>query len=66
MNYNLKIEGMSCMHCVASVKSALEEINGVHQVQVSLEDACALVECDDNVSKSDLVEAIEDIGFDVV
>ncbi len=66
MSITLKIEGMSCMHCVASVKSALEDIKGVKKVDVSLENASAVVECDDSVSEDALKEAVEDIGFTVV
>ena len=37
MKVTLKIEGMMCMHCVAHVKKALSEIDGVSNVEVSLE-----------------------------
>ncbi len=33
----IKVTGMSCQHCVQSVTKALNEIEGVHDVQVSLE-----------------------------
>lgn len=66
MSVTLKIEGMKCMHCVDSVKTALKEVNGVNQVDVSLENGTATVECDDTVGSDTLKEAIENIGFDVV
>ncbi|MBQ9763723.1 MAG: heavy-metal-associated domain-containing protein [Phascolarctobacterium sp.] len=61
----VKIEGMHCMHCVGAVKNALEELEGVSKVDVSLEDAQAVLEVED-VADEVLQEAIEDIGFDVV
>ena len=35
---SLKVDGMSCEHCVKSVNDALCAINGVADVNVSLED----------------------------
>ena len=61
----IKIEGMHCPNCVAAVKRELEAIEGVSKVDISLEDAQAIVEVED-VADETLQEAIEDIGFDVV
>ncbi|HID69685.1 MAG TPA: heavy-metal-associated domain-containing protein, partial [Desulfobacterales bacterium] len=33
----VSIKGMSCQHCVASTKKALEEIDGITNVDVNLE-----------------------------
>lgn len=64
MKKKLLIEGMNCGHCVAAVKEALENIDGVTEVVVSLDENRAIVETevDDEVLKS----AIEEEGFDVV
>ena len=61
----IKIEGMHCMNCVAAVKRELEALEGVTKVDVSLEEAQAIVEVE-NVADATLQETIEDIGFDVV
>ncbi len=61
----IKIEGMHCMNCVAAVKNALAEIEGVTHVDVSLEDAQAVIEAEE-IADEVLQETIEDIGFDVV
>lgn len=61
----IKIEGMHCMNCVAAVKRELEALEGVTKVDVSLEEAQAIVEIE-NVADETLQETIEDIGFDVV
>lgn len=59
----LLIEGMSCEHCVAHVKEALEAIDGVENVVVSLDENSATVETE--VSDEALKSAIEEEGYDV-
>ena len=61
----IKIEGMHCPNCVAAVKNALDELEGITHVDVSLEDAQAIVEVEE-IADEVLQETIEDIGFDVV
>ena len=61
----VKIDGMHCPNCVAAVKRELEALEGVSKVDVSLEEAQAIVEAE-GVSDDALQAAIEDIGFDVV
>lgn len=40
----LKIQGMSCGHCVKAVKELIAEIEGINQVDVDLNSATAKVE----------------------
>lgn len=47
MNTELKIEGLSCSHCVKAVESILGNLEGVEQYTVSLPDK-ASVEFDEN------------------
>ncbi len=62
----IKVEGMSCEHCVKSVTGALEALQGVKSVNVSLENKTATVEYDEAaVTVEALKEAIEDQGYDV-
>jgi copper chaperone len=61
----IKVQGMTCGGCVASVKRALQQIDGVANVEVSLDQAQARVEYDPaRVNQSQLRSAIEDAGFD--
>jgi len=62
----LKIEGMSCMHCVNTVKKALSEIDGVLEVEVSLEKRTAKVKLDKEVPFETLREAVQQWGYKVV
>ncbi|MFN4070732.1 MAG: heavy-metal-associated domain-containing protein [Thermus caldifontis] len=57
----LKVEGMTCNHCVMAVKRALMKVPGVERAEVSLERAEALVE-----GKADpeaLIRAVEEEGY---
>lgn len=63
----IRIEGMSCQHCVASIENAVSALEGVEAVTVSLDNKNAEVSFDENqVEVSKIYEAIEEIGFDVV
>ncbi|OOM76152.1 heavy-metal-associated domain-containing protein [Clostridium sp. BL-8] len=64
MKKKILIEGMSCEHCVAHVKEALEGLDKVTSVEVSLEDKWAIVETEN--SDDELKNAIEEEGYDVV
>ncbi len=59
------IEGMMCNGCVNRVKNSLEQIDGVQEVNVSLEDKKAIVTLNDNVSNDELKSAVEDLDFKV-
>lgn len=62
----IAIEGMTCQGCVNSVTKALNTVDGVNQVEVSLENNQAKVSYDDaKATEVDLKTAIEDAGYDV-
>jgi copper ion binding protein len=65
MKTTLKIDGMSCEHCVKHVTQALEEINGVESAQVSLKDNNAVVEHSDAVSADAMRAAVAEAGYEV-
>lgn len=63
----LNVKGMSCGHCKMAVTNALEELDGVKSVEVSVEKGKADVEYDDSkVSIEQMKEAVEEQGYDVV
>ena len=64
MKKTINIYGMMCSHCTGRVEKALNEINGVHAT-VSLEDACAYVEVDENVTDEMLADAVSHAGYEV-
>ncbi|HDJ2489947.1 TPA: copper chaperone CopZ [Staphylococcus aureus] len=63
----LNVEGMSCGHCKSPVESALNNIDGVTSADVNLENGQVSVQYDDSkVAVSQMKDAIEDQGYDVV
>ncbi len=63
MERKLNIEGMMCEHCVAHVREALEALEGVESVQVSLDSASATLEAPASVSDAELIAAVEAAGY---
>jgi copper chaperone len=63
MTTQLKIEGMSCSHCVSAVKEALEDVPGVAQAEVDLALGSAKVEHVDATDPSTLIKAVEEEGY---
>ena len=57
----LKVEGMTCNHCVMAVKKALSRVPGVERAEVSLERGEALVE--GNADSKALIRAVEAEGY---
>lgn len=65
-NVTLKVQGMSCGHCVKAVESSVGELKGIENVKVNLDQAEAVVSFDEaQVSLEDIKETIEDQGYDV-
>ena len=63
----LKIEGMTCDHCKAAVTNALTELDGVSEVDVNVKEGTAKVSYDSrSVSVSEMNEAVEEQGYDIV
>lgn len=60
----IMIEGMSCNHCVAHVREALEGLNDAKNIEVSLEGKCATLET--SATDAEIKEAIEEEGYDVI
>ena len=62
----LKVEGMSCGHCVNSIESSVKELNGVEKVKVQLAEGTVEVTIDSSaITFKDIVAVIEDQGYDV-
>lgn len=63
MKKTVKIEGMMCMHCAKAVEKALNAVEGVTAVTVSLEEKQAVVE--GTAADEALKAAIVDAGYEV-
>ena len=66
MPTTIKVKGMSCQHCVASVTKALSEIEGITDVQVDLDKGEATFSEQSPVAEQSIKDAITKIGFEVV
>ena len=63
----LKIQGMTCNHCVMRVSKALKAVPGVQDAKVDLQKAEAAVSFDESkVSTEKLSAAVVDAGYKVV
>ena len=61
----ISIEGMMCNHCTGTVQKALEAVEGVKAVTMSLEQKNAAVELASDVSDEVLTKAVVDAGYEV-
>ena len=66
MEKTMKIEGMMCGHCEATVRKALEALDGVDHADVSHEQDQAVVTLKEDVADDVLKRAVEDKDYNVV
>lgn len=60
----LKVQGMTCNHCVMRVAKALKAVAGVQDAQVDLQKAEAVVTYDEaKVSPDKLSSAVAEAGY---
>lgn len=62
----IKVKGMSCQHCVASVTKALSDIAGISDVKVDLETGNASFTENTVTAPETITKAIAAIGFEVI
>lgn len=65
MELVMRVRGMSCQHCVTSVKRAIAGIQGVEDVRVDLQKGEAWVLAKEDVSLGELRKAVEDAGYEL-
>ncbi len=62
----LIVEGMTCNHCVNTVKRAISSLDGVFSVEVDLASKKAKVSFDEKILKEDAIKkSIEEWGYKV-
>ncbi len=66
MKKTINIEGMMCSHCEATVKKALEGLDGVESAEVSHEAGTAIVSLTADISDEIFTKTIEDKDYKVV
>lgn len=59
----IRIDGMGCQKCVAHVKEALENLDGVDLLEVKIGEAS--VDIPEGYDFKKIVEALDDAGYEV-
>ena len=59
------VVGMTCGHCVRSVKSEVGKIDGVESVSVELESGTVTVESSAPITDGAFVAAVDEAGYEV-
>lgn len=62
----ITIDGMSCGHCTARVQKALEAVEGVTGVTMSLEEKSAVVTMESEITDEMLRKAVTEADYEVV
>lgn len=62
--YELKVEGMSCGHCVNAVTKSVQGVDAAARVDVDL--AQQKVRVDSSASLDDIRSAVEEAGYPVL
>lgn len=58
--------GMHCENCVASIKKGVNELEGIENITITLDDSTAVVKYDaSQLAISDIEKAVEKRGFKV-
>ena len=59
------IDGMSCNHCKMTVEKVLRGLDGIEDVEVSLEEKKATIKTSKDVSNEEIKKVIEEEGYEV-
>ncbi|WP_431896389.1 heavy-metal-associated domain-containing protein [Nonomuraea sp. bgisy101] len=59
------VTGMTCGHCVSSVKEEVSEVTGVTGVEVDLATGLLTVQSDNPVEAGQIAAAVEAAGYEV-
>lgn len=62
----IKVTGVDCGGCAANIEKALKGVKGVEKIDVRLNEKIALVTFDPGqISKKEVTDRVEDVGYDV-
>ena len=62
----LKVKGMSCQHCVMSVTKALNQLEGIQNIQVDLQKGEVRFDNTKALAVNRIEKAIEEAGYEVI
>ena len=62
----IKVEGMTCQHCVQTIMKALKKIPGLNAIDVSLDNKEVKVCFDDKeINLQEITKKIVEVGFEI-
>ena len=62
----LNVDGITCGHCVDTIKEAVGRLDSVFSVDVDIENKQVVLEFDEKKgTPEDLIDKIEEVGFEV-
>jgi len=61
MKTTIYVSNMSCMHCKVRIEQALNQLQGISSIDISIPDKCVYIEGE--IHKSDAIDAIRKIGY---
>ena len=64
--FEVKVQGMTCDHCVRTVRNALLSIEGVSEVEVSLSTGVVRITAERDIDKNEIKRAVEEWGYKVL
>ncbi|GGN74425.1 cation transporter [Nocardia rhizosphaerihabitans] len=59
------VTGMTCGHCVSSVKQEIGKIDGVTSVDVDLASGLVRVDSANELSEADVAAAVDEAGYEL-
>ena len=62
----LKIEGMTCDHCVQTIEKVLSAVPGVEKAEVNLKQKSAVIISDRPIDMSNAIFAVEQEGYKAI
>lgn len=65
METKYSVSGMTCEHCVASVKEEVSKISGITGVDVNLESGVVTVESESKPDAEAVAAAIDEAGYEL-
>jgi copper chaperone len=66
MASTLKVKGMTCQHCVISVKKSLGKLEGIQNVDVDLQKGAVRFDNTKGVDPGLIKKTIEEAGYQVI
>ncbi|WP_305514591.1 MULTISPECIES: heavy metal-associated domain-containing protein [unclassified Methanobrevibacter] len=61
----IKVVGMHCPSCVNAVELSLKDVDGIEDAKADLDSGITTITMSDDVSDSEISDAVEEAGFKV-